>query len=92
VGRAWNPRVEIDVLAVNWKERSAIVGECKWRREKMGARELASLRDRCRRLDRIQDFKIQYAMFSKGGFTKDIQNSGDASELLLFEGSDLTRL
>ena len=92
VGRAWNPRVEVDVLAVNWKERTVIAGECKWQRKKMGTRELASLRDRCRRLDRIQGFKIQYALFSKGGFSNDILNSADAAELLLFEGSQFTRL
>ena len=92
VGRAWNPRAEIDVLAVNWKEKSAIAGECKWRRQKTGARDLASLRERCRRLDRIQDFKVQYALFSKSGFANDIHKVDDASELLLFEGSELRRL
>jgi hypothetical protein len=92
VGRAWNPRAEIDVLAVNWKEQSAIAGECRWRRQKMAAREFASLRERCRRLDRIRDFKIQYALFSKSGFANDIQKAADASELLLFEGSELRRV
>ena len=92
VGRAWNPRVEIDVLAVNWKERSVIAGECKWRRGKIGARELASLQDRCGRLKRIQGFKVQYTLFSKGGFSNDILNSADAAELLLFEGSQFTRI
>ncbi len=92
VGRAWDPRVEIDVFAVNWKERSVIAGECKWRRAKIGASELASLQDRCLRLKRIQGFKVQYALFSKGGFSKDILNSADAAELLLFEGSQLTRI
>ena len=92
VGRAWNPRVEIDVLAVNWKERSAIAGECKWRREKMGSAELASLRCRCKRLDRIGDFKIQYALFSKNGFSKELLSSAESAELLLFEGSELRRL
>jgi len=63
-----------------------------WVRQKMGARDLASLRERCRRLDRIQDFKIQYALFSKSGFVRDIQAAGETSELLLFEGSKLRRL
>lgn len=92
VGRAWNPRVEIDVLAVNWKQRSAIVGECKWRREKTSCKELVALQERARRLVSIQGFKIQYACFSKAGFSQDILENPEATDLLLFEGSEIERL
>lgn len=91
VGRAWNPRAEIDVLAVNWKRWSVIVGECKWTRQKMGVAELQSLQERAAKLERIGGFKMQYALFSKSGFTTQIPTE-DRKNLLLFQGTDLRRV
>lgn len=86
VGRAWTTKVDIDVLAVNWRERCAIVGECKWRSRKMGAADLEDLKERARRMNRLDGFSFQYALFSKSGFTKRLQGRDDP-DLLLFEGS-----
>jgi len=30
VGRHWSLDCEIDVAAVNWRERQILLGECKW--------------------------------------------------------------
>ena len=90
VGRAWNPRVEIDLLAVNWKDQAAIAGECKWRSEKMVPADLESLKQRVARLDRIQGFAIQYALFSKSGFTKALCEMAQQEGILLFEKAELS--
>jgi len=29
-GRHWSPDSEIDVVAINWRERPVPLGECKW--------------------------------------------------------------
>lgn len=85
VGRAWTPRLEIDVLAVNWKARCAVVGECKWRSRKMGPAELADLKARAARMERLEGFAFQYALFSKSGFTKPLRELEEPG-VLLFEG------
>lgn len=77
VGRAWSPEVEIDVLGVNWKQRSTVVGECKWRTEKMALEEFDALKKRGERLAPISGFKLQYALFSKAGFTKSLKEKAD---------------
>jgi uncharacterized protein len=89
VGRAWNPRVEIDVFAVNWKEKIALVGECKWQREKMNPKHLESLKERAAKLDRVEGFHFHYALFSKSGFTASLLNKEKYPDLLLFRGAQL---
>lgn len=90
VGRAWSTKVEIDVLAVNWRKRCAIVGECKWRSRKMGPADLEDLKSRARRLERLAGFTFQCALFSKSGFTKALLEAED--EVLLFEGPSCKRV
>ena len=46
IGRAWDRRVELDVIAISHRERAALVGECKWQASKMGPGDLTSLRRR----------------------------------------------
>jgi len=93
VGRAWTTKVEIDVLAVNWRERCAIVGECKWRSRKMAESELANLKERATRMERLEGFSFQYALFSKSGFTKALQERGRSdADLLLFDGAACSML
>ena len=92
VGRAWNPRVEMDVFGVNWKERIALVGECKWQREKMGPKHLESLHERATKLDRVDGFHLHYALFSKSGFTASLLDESKYPHLLLFSGSELKRI
>lgn len=89
VGRAWNPKAEIDLCAINWKERIALFGECKWQREKMGPRHLESLQERAGKLDRLKGFQTHYALFSKSGFTASLTSREADTNLLLFEGAEL---
>lgn len=92
VGRAWSPKVEIDLLAVNWKDQVAIVGECKWQREKIKKADLESLKSRAKHLDRIKGFAIQFALFSKSGFVKSLIEIADQEGVMLFEGADFTKV
>ncbi len=92
VGRAWNPRAEIDVFAVNWKDKIALAGECKWQREKMSPKHLESLQQRAEKLDRVAGYHFHYALFSKSGFTASLLNEEKYPNLLLFSGSGLKRI
>jgi uncharacterized protein len=35
VGRAWTRHAELDVVAVGWKQKSVLIGECKWQSGRM---------------------------------------------------------
>ncbi len=92
IGRAWNKTVEIDLVAINWNDRSVLLGECKWQRAKMNVDALENLRQRADRLPRLADFKKHYALFSRAGFTQSLQKQATDEHILLFQGADNERI
>jgi len=92
IGRAWNRRVEIDVVAISRRERAVLLGECKWHRTRMGPEILVSLHQRAGKLKHVEGFKKHYALFSRSGFTKRLQRQALEDRVLLFEGPDFKPL
>lgn len=69
IGRWWNKQSEIDIMALGLEDRH-ILGECKWRREKVGSKVLSSLEGKARAID--IDSPV-FILFSKSGFTEDLK-------------------
>ena len=80
VGRHWSRTVEADVIAINWEDKTLLIGECKWDDEQVTreqARKLlehtkpAVLDDLARQLgnDDTADWNVQLAYFARRGFT-----------------------
>ncbi|MDR1319546.1 MAG: ATP-binding protein, partial [Treponema sp.] len=94
LGRWWgsNPaerrEEEIDILAFNGEEQSAVFGECKWRNTKTGA---DVLNDLVRKAELFPQFKNrQYLLFSKSGFTADIKKTAAARrDIVLISPGDM---
>lgn len=66
---------EIDLLLAN--EEEVLVGECKWRNEKVGNSVIELLKNRGELVRNNR--KIKYVVFSKSGFKDDCENSDDLS-------------
>ena len=92
VGRAWDRQVEIDVVAISRRERAVLLGECKWHNSKMGPQDLTDLRERSERLKHLDGFKKHYALFSRSGFTKQLERQALQEDVILFDGADFKRI
>ncbi|MEW6283982.1 MAG: ATP-binding protein, partial [Candidatus Eremiobacterota bacterium] len=66
VGRWWDSRAEIDVVA--YDDRWLLVGECKWSRRRVGGDSLRQLRERRQALPGYERHRTLYALFSRSGF------------------------
>ena len=62
---------EIDIVAVDAQTKSFILGECKFRNAAMDASDLERLKAKSSFVK--QGAAVQYALFSKSGFTKGLQ-------------------
>jgi len=82
VGRHWSRSVEADVIAINWQDKSLLVGECKWDDDlvtREQARKLvehtqpAVLADLARQLGAadVTDWQVHAAYFARHGFTQE---------------------
>lgn len=74
VGSHWSRRVQVDVAAVNWRERAVLLGECKWGAEPV-ARDVVCGLVETKTPQVMRDlpgkgWKVHYAFFARAGFTE----------------------
>jgi uncharacterized protein len=76
VGRHWAPDCEVDVVAVNWRQRQILLGECKWGAEPVGRSVVRTLIEEKtpRVLVRLEgEWQTHYCLFARAGFTEAAQ-------------------
>ena len=75
VGSHWSPDVQVDIVAVAWREKQILLGECKWDDHPMGRPVITELveqkTDRVLRSlpDRGENWTVHYAFFARSDFT-----------------------
>ena len=86
-GNYWDRHNEFDLLAIT-RTRRTIVGECKWKSHKICKSQLSKLKAKCEKSGIEADF---IALFSRSGFSKELQNSNDPT-LLCFDLNDFEKM
>jgi len=91
VGSWWSRQAQIDLVAVQSGQRNALLGEARWRREKMGVADLDDLEARGRLwLGDERGWELWYALYSRSGFSRELQARAEAdSHLLLLTPSEV---
>ena len=88
-------RRAIDVVAVNWRQRAILLGECKWGEERVGRAPLRELIETKtpKVLTALPDtgtgWTVHYAFFARAGFTEAAQAEAEGHPVTLV---DLERL
>ncbi len=95
VGSHWGGRVQVDVVAINWREKQLLLGESKWQAKPTGkhiVREVIETKTPrvLKLLPKEGDgWLVHYAFFSRTGFTDDARLLANEQNAQLV---DLTRL
>jgi AAA+ ATPase superfamily predicted ATPase len=91
IGSWWNREGEIDVVAVSDSDRTLLVGECKWSDKPVGTNVLEDLKRKTRILLTTRKWKrVEYILFSKSGFTTDLQSQAKGEDVRLVKAPELT--
>jgi AAA+ ATPase superfamily predicted ATPase len=62
--------VQLDVVAVNQRQKKLLIGECKWGKDTISRSILTDLIQRSQRMPQVSEgWQVQYALFSREGFT-----------------------
>lgn len=91
VGAHWGANVQVDVAAINWRERRLLLGECKWGAEPVGRSVIRELLDektpkvREALPDGGVDWTIDYCFFARNGFTEAAQADAQAVNATLVD-------
>jgi AAA+ ATPase superfamily predicted ATPase len=91
VGSHWGKGVQVDVAAINWRQRAILVGECKWGAGAVGRSVVRELIDR--KTPRVlqalpgnsEGWTVHYAFFARSGFTEAAQSEGRSAGALLVD-------
>ena len=75
IGSHWSNRVQIDVVALNWKTHDILLGECKWGMDRIGRQVVSELIQQKTPLvlkdlpDSGEGWQVHYAVFGRTGIT-----------------------
>lgn len=69
VGSHWSPDAQIDVVAINWREKAIMLGECKWGVDPVGRSVITELLEKSGKVVPGSDWHIHYIFFARAGFT-----------------------
>lgn len=75
IGSHWSSKVQVDVVAINWKSHEILLGECKWgadRVDRQVARELIEIKTPLVLKDlpeKNEKWLVHYVLFARSGFT-----------------------
>lgn len=76
VGKWWYKEHEIDVVALDEQENKILLGEVKWTNKKTGQKLLRDLKGKAERVQwQNKDRKEKYVLFSKNGFTQELDET-----------------
>lgn len=83
-GKYWG-NGEIDLIALDKKDRVAYVCECKYHTRPLGMSELNSLVSKAGAVKELKDYNVRYCLFSVSGYNDGMSKSG----ALLFNNGEL---
>ena len=89
VGSHWSSSSQIDVVAINWREKAILLGECKWGTDDVSRSVIVDLFEKTAGVVPGDDWRVYYAFFARSGFTDAARQEADSRVSLLI---DLDRL
>jgi len=83
-GSFWSKQAQVDVLAINWRTKDILLGECKWEKEAVGRKVIHTLFDKTEKvLPKSVKWTVHYAFFSRNGFTQPAQDEAQSEGAML---------
>jgi AAA+ ATPase superfamily predicted ATPase len=73
-GSFWSRTAQVDVLAINWRTKDILLGECKWGQTPAGRDVIQALLNKTSKvLPGGATWRVHYAFFARQGFTEAAQ-------------------
>ncbi|MCA9973514.1 MAG: ATP-binding protein [Anaerolineales bacterium] len=88
-GSFWSRQAQVDVVAINWRAKAILLGECKWGKRAVDRDVIQALVNKTAKvLPEDANWQVHYAFFSRQGFTESaraLANSHGARLITLAE-------
>ncbi len=91
VGAHWAKHAQVDVVAVNWREKAILLGECKWGTDVVRRSIVRELLRKAPKVVPGSDWEVHYTFFARTGFTEAARAEGKVVEAKFVDLSTLDR-
>lgn len=91
VGSHWSTDAQIDVVAINWRDKAILLGECKWGLQPIGRKVIIDLVAKTKDAVPDSDWDVHYAYFARAGFTNDARTEARTINAMLVDLPQLDR-
>jgi uncharacterized protein len=97
IGSHWSRGVQIDVVAINWREKAILLGEAKWQVDVVRRPVITELIEQKTPIllktlpDEGKGWRVFYAFFARNGFTAAARTEAKTVEALLVDLHQLDR-
>lgn len=89
VGSYWDRTTQVDVVGINWNEKTILLGEARWTTRPLNEQTLEELKSKAAVVMLELGWHFHYALFSRTGFTESLRQRAEQEGILLI---DLERL
>jgi AAA+ ATPase superfamily predicted ATPase len=89
VGSYWDRQTQVDVVGLNWGQRTALLGEARWTTRPVGIQVLDELRAKSLAVLPEPDWHVHYALFSRSGFTEGLTSQAEGEGIWLLGLTDI---
>lgn len=84
IGSHWSKQAQVDVVAINWRTKDILLGECKWGKKRVGRRVIQTLINKTSKvLPGNATWRVHYVFFAREGFTAVAQEAAQEQNALL---------
>lgn len=85
VGSHWATDAQVDVVAINWRDKQILLGECKWGANRVGREVIQGLLDKAPKVVPGADWQVHYVFFARAGFTEAAQQVANMANARLID-------
>ena len=83
MGSFWSRQAQIDVVALNWRTKDILLGECKWGRQAQGRKVIETLINKTDKVGPKEgNWTVHYATFTRYPLTVPAQDYADKAKVL----------
>jgi uncharacterized protein len=84
IGSFWSRQAQVDVLAINWRTKNILLGECKWGQKPVGRDVIQALVNKTEKVvPGSATWQVHYAFFARQEFTEAAQQLAAEHNALL---------
>lgn len=78
-------QAQVDVVAINWRDKTILLGECKWGVDAVGQPVIRELVEKTPKVVPGEDWKVHYAYFARAGFSNTAQEEAHKFNAILID-------